>query len=529
MKTLIIPLACSAVMVQAANHTPEKGTNQPNILIAISDDQSHIHTSMAGCTFVKTPAFDEIARTGIWFTNCFAGSPGCAPSRSSLVTGRHHWQNESSGQHASGWLKKYVPMVDAFRENGYHTGFTGKGVDPFEYGGSYREENAAGKAYNSVSYTKGPDDPRPAGGIAGSNYFENFRLFMNERKPGQPFFFWYGGHEPHRDYEESSGLKNGKKLSDVAVPGFLPDSKEVRSDLLDYAVEIEWFDSHLKKIIEYLKETGEFENTVIIVTGDNGMSWPRAKANCYEYGFHVPLAISYPHGFPGGRKVDDVVGFADFAPTLFELTGTPHDIMQPLSGKSFLKILKSEKQGIVDPSKKYVFSGRERHSSSRYNNLGYPQRSVRSRDFLYIWNMRSDLWPAGDPQMIKSTRPYELYPMYGIGSDGKHLPMKAFCDVDDGPSKRQMIEKYNDSYFKPFFDLAFNFRPEEELFDVVNDPFCLKNLAADAKFSKQKQELKEVLLNELKRTDDPRVTGPDKEIFETYERFSPMREFPKPK
>ncbi|NJC24933.1 sulfatase-like hydrolase/transferase [Neolewinella antarctica] len=80
--------------------------DRPNILLAISDDQSVFHTSRAGARFVNTPAFDRIAREGIYFTNCYAGSPGCAPSRSALVTGRHHWQNEQAGQHASAWLKK---------------------------------------------------------------------------------------------------------------------------------------------------------------------------------------------------------------------------------------------------------------------------------------------------------------------------------------------------------------------------------------------------------------------------------------
>ena len=82
---------------------------RPNILFAISDDQSFAHTGFAGSKFVRTPAFDRVAREGVFFSNCIAGSPGCAPSRSTLVTGRYHWQNEQSGQHASSWMKKYIP------------------------------------------------------------------------------------------------------------------------------------------------------------------------------------------------------------------------------------------------------------------------------------------------------------------------------------------------------------------------------------------------------------------------------------
>ena len=79
----------------------QKETRRPNILFAISDDQSFAHTSFAGCKFINTPAFDRVASEGVYFSNCIAGSPGCAPSRSSIVTGRYHWQNEQSGQHAS--------------------------------------------------------------------------------------------------------------------------------------------------------------------------------------------------------------------------------------------------------------------------------------------------------------------------------------------------------------------------------------------------------------------------------------------
>ncbi|MDX9909450.1 MAG: sulfatase-like hydrolase/transferase, partial [Mariniphaga sp.] len=216
----------------------------PNILFAISDDQSFAHTSFAGSKIVTTPAFDRVAREGIYFTNCIAGSPGCAPSRSSIVTGRHHWQNEQSGQHASSWMKKYIPFVDLLDNNGYATGMTGKGVAPFQYARDekdslWRTENAAGKTYNSIRYKEGtPEDERPAEFIGNVNYFENFRYFMENVRGDKPFFFWYGAQEPHRAYEQDSWKRTDKKLIDVEVPGFLPDNETVRGDLLEYAVEI---------------------------------------------------------------------------------------------------------------------------------------------------------------------------------------------------------------------------------------------------------------------------------------------------
>lgn len=170
--------------------------------------------------------------------------------------------------------------------------------------------------------------------------------------------------------------------------------------MLDYAVEIEWADSHLCQMINHLDSIGELNNTIIIVTADNGMPFPRAKANCFEYGIHIPMAISYPNGFPAGRRVDDLISFIDLAPTILELAGIKPEGMQPLSGKSIVNILKSEKSGLIDKSKKYVFAGRERHSSSRWNNLGYPQRAIRGTEYLLIWNIKPERWPAGAPQAM---------------------------------------------------------------------------------------------------------------------------------
>lgn len=529
-------LSIAPALLMTGCNDKEKGKtalDRPNILFVINDDQSFAHTSFSGSRFVQTPGFDRVAANGVYFTNCYAGSPGSAPSRSALVTGRHHWQNEQSGQHASSWLKKFVPFVDLLEASGYHTGFTGKGVAPFQYARNeqdslWRKGNAAGKAYNKHKYKKGtPSDVRTAKGIGLNNYFENFKDFMSQRKEGEPFYFWYGSTEPHRGYEKDSWKRNGKSLEQVDVPGFLPDSEEARGDLLDYAVEIEWADSHLEKMLNYLDSIGELENTIVVVTADNGMPFPRAKANCFEFGAHVPLAISYPKGFPSGRKVNDPVGFVDLAPTLLELAGVSPEGMLPISGKSFVNILTSKKEGTVDKDRKYVFSGRERHSSSRWKNLGYPQRAIRSADYLLIWNMKPERWPAGAPQAMdkKTGKPV---PLYGLDKNGKHHSDWAFTDVDASPTKSYMVEKHEEAGVRPYFELAFLKRPEFELYDVVHDPYCLKNLSGAAELAAIESEMKRELLNELKRTSDPRVTGPDKEIFDSYKRYSPIRDFPEP-
>ncbi len=507
---------------------------RPNILFAISDDQSFPHTSFGGCTFINTPAFDRIAREGVYFSNCYAGSPGCAPSRSTIVTGRYHWQNEQSGQHASFWSKKYIPFIDLLEANGYSTGRTGKGVSPFQYARDendslWRATDAGGISYSDLIYKTGsPDDERTAGGISPVNYFENFKYFMENVRGNKPFFFWYGAKEPHRSYEMNSWQRNGKKLEEVVVPGFFPDHDIVRGDMLDYAVEIEWFDLHLERMLKYLEEIGELENTIVIVTADNGMPFPRAKANSYEYGLHVPFAIRFPIDFPGGRIVDDPLSFADLAPTILDITGTGSEGMLPISGKSILHILRSKKEGILDESKKYIFAGRERHSSSRHLNWGYPQRVIRSKDYLLVWNLKPERWPAGAPQRLKPGMKNELFPLYGIDEQGKHHSEWAFTDIDESPTKAFIIENHADQSVGYFFHKAVSHRPEYELFEVKNDPYCLENLAGIPEYKEVEEEMKHVLFEELKNSKDPRFVGPDKEIFDSYPRFSPMREFPDP-
>lgn len=534
MKPIVFLTVSTAVIALAGCSQSPEEQSRPNILFAISDDQSFAHTSFAGCKFVNTPAFDRVAREGVYFTSCMAGSPGCAPSRSSIVTGRYHWQNEQSGQHASSWMKKYVPFVDMLDANGYVTGRTGKGVSPFQYARDendslWRATDAAGIAHSNIRYEDGtPGDERPAKFISNVNYFENFKYFMENVRGDKPFFFWYGAQEPHRAYEQDAWKRTDKKLEDAKVPGFFPDDEIVRGDLLDYAVEIEWFDLHLQRMLEYLEKTGELENTIVMVTSDNGMPFPRAKANCYEYGIHVPFAVRYPKGFQGGREVDDVLSFADLAPTILEITGTSAEGMLPISGKSVLQILQSKNEGVVEESKKYVFAGRERHSSSRYLNWGYPQRAIRSHDYLLVWNIKPERWPAGAPQRIKPGTENELLPMFGIDENGVHHSDWAFTDIDAAPTKSLIIEKWQDESVRPYFDQAHAKRPEFELFDIKNDPYNLTNLVRNPEYASVEQELKQALLAELKKSEDPRIVGPDKEVFDSYIRYSPMREFPKP-
>jgi uncharacterized sulfatase len=491
---------------KATGQEPQK---PPNILFAISDDQSFPHASAYGAHWINTPAFDRVAREGVLFTNAFSASPGCSPSRAALLTGRNTWQIENAGTHASSFPIQYMVYPDLLEEAGYFVGYTQKGWGPGNWKISGRTRNPAGEAFN------GHKMEAPTSGISSNDYAANFSDFLENRPEGKPFCFWYGASEPHRVFEKGSGLKAGKKLEEVKVPPFLPDSDEVRSDLLDYAVEIEWFDQHLGQMLQLLEEAGELDNTIIVVTSDNGMAFPRAKANLYEFGNHVPLAIRWGDKVPGNRRVEDVVNLIDLFPTYLEAIGLKHPSEKyPLEGKSLMNILLSDQEGKVDPERKGTYAARERHSSSRWNNHTYPQRSLRTDQYLYIRNFKPERWPAGAPQKYEE--------------DGTLGEMhQAYHDIDACPTQDFLVNHRNDPEIGIYFHLAVDKRPEEEFFDILKDPGCLNNLANDPAFREELLAHRNQLGGYLMETDDPRVTGKG-DIYESYIRYSPLRQFPIP-
>lgn len=481
---------------------------RPNVFIAISDDQSWPHASAYGSKMVQTPHFDRVAEEGVLFTRAFAPSPGCSPSRAAFLTGRHPWQLEEAGTHASYFSPKYVTFPERLAEAGYAVGHVGKGWGP----GNFEK---LGWSHNPA----GPRIPAKPDYVAGLAHF-----LRDVRQGEQPFCFWFGSSDPHRGFQKGSGLAKGKRLEDAEVPSFLPDTPEVRSDLLDYAFEVERFDEDLGRMLALLEQEGALENTIVIVTSDNGCPFPRAKANCYEFGIHLPLAVRWGAKIPGGRVIEDTVGLVDLTATLYDFTRVPPPQRYPMAGESLGGWLVSAASGLIDPKRDGVFSGRERHSSSRFRSLGYPQRSLRTREFLYIRNFTPERWPAG---------PARKYARAVYGEDGQLVEGRlgpehgGYHDIDACPTLSHLIEGRDDDAMRHYLELAVGKRPQEELYAVEDDPGCLHNLAPLPAHEATLKQLRERLTTYLKRGGDPRVTG-DGNVWETYPRVSGLRWFPQP-
>lgn len=438
---------------------------RPNILFCIADDWGWPHAGVGGDSVVKTPTFDRVTREGVLFDHAFVTAPSCTPSRGSILTGQWHWRLEEGGNLWSTLPAKFEVYPDLLEKAGYHVGFTRKGWGP-------GQDKAGGRTRN------------PAG-----PHYKDFAAFLKARPESAPFCFWFGSQDPHRGYERESGVKSGMKLEDVKVPACLPDCETVRKDLCDYYWEVQRFDREVGELLQTLERRGELDNTFVVVTGDNGMPFPRGKSNLYDLGTNVPLAVRWPAAVAGGRKVEDFVSLQDLAATFLEAAGLKPPAQ--MTGRSLLGILRSAKSGRVDPSRDHVLTGKERHAWVRKEGLGYPCRAFRTHDFLYIRNFEPDRWPAGDP--ADGGEPY--YSNRGYG------------DIDDGPSKTYLIEHRDEPAVKRLFELATQKRPGEELYDLRKDPDQLNNVAADPSYADARKELEARLMAELRNTRDPRVLG----------------------
>jgi arylsulfatase A-like enzyme len=453
-------------------------TTRPNILFIIFDDWGWQHAGAYGSTWVKTPNFDRVAREGVLFKNAFTSNPKCSPCRASILTGRNTWQLKEAVSHGGMFPVGFEVYPDLLEKSGYTLGLTGKGWGPGDFKTvAKRTRNPSGPSFDEHKSTP------PATGMGRIDYAKNFDAFLQQRARDKPFCFWMGFQEPHRAYELNSGVKSGKNLADVKVPSYLPNTAIVRGDLADYAVEVEWADSYIGKALALLERSGELDNTLIIVTSDHGMPFPYVKGQIHEDGFRLPLAMRWGKVIKPGRVVEDFINVRDFAPTYMELAGLkPHAQM---TGRSLVALLRSPKSGWIE-NRDTMLVGKERHDIGRPNDLGYPVRALRTKDFLYVHNFHPDRWPAGNPETD-------------------------FGNCDPGPSK-EVLKTLGGH----FYNLSFGKRLPDELYDMRRDPEGVNNLAHDLYHAKILEELKAKMMSMLREDKDPRALG-EAAIFDTYQ------------
>lgn len=386
------------------------GTSRlPNIVLLMSDDQSQPHLGCYGDPVIRTPNIDRLAAEGVRFTGCFVASPQCSPNRSAIFTG--------CTPHTTATSRLHTPMppwewtfLEGLKDKGYFVG-------------------AFRKVHQGEPFNKRWDFYGDAG--------TSFERFFQALPRGRPFFLQFGSTDPHRPYP-SGTAQSVHDPSQVPVPPFLPDTPEVRQDLARYYDAIARFDAECGELMDLLRRYGFAENTMVVVTSDNGMPFPRAKGTCYDPGIRVPLIVWWPERVKGGRVVDELISHVDLPATWLDVAGVrPPEKMQ---GRSFLGLLLGREYHKRDA----VFAERNWHDNFD------PIRCVRTERWKLIFNA------------------------------APHFPYRPAWDIEDSPSwaalkreqRRGTLARHHLQLFEPS-------RPMLELYDLKNDPNEFHNLATD--------------------------------------------------
>ena len=465
-------LAVACVGLPAVAQADAAG--KTSVLFIIADDASCHFREAYGCRWVRTPNVDRLARAGLVFDNAYVPTSKCAPCRAAILTGRNPWQLEAAANHIPTFPPRFRAFTEVLADRGVAMAALGKVWGP----GVALTPAGAARSWGFAKAGGPPADPGAA-----------LARFLADTPAGKPFFFWFGSADPHRPYAADAGAAAGKSPADIdRVPACWPDTDVVRRDMLDYGAEIEAFDAQVGGLVAALEAAGRADDTLVVVTSDHGMPFPRLKGHTFDAAHRVPLVIRWPAGVARpGRRVGEFVSATDLAATFLEVMGVDPATtgMEPLTGASFADLLRG------DPVRErpFVVVGRERNDvrcrPGTESGLGYPARGIRRGDAFYVHNFAPDRWPCGDPDLD-------------------------LADTDDGPTKRLIVAAGPDD---PFWQLCFGKRPADELYDLATDPDCVRNLAAER--PEEVRRLRDELFAELTRQADPRVLGGGA-VFDEY-------------
>lgn len=438
--TLLVPLS------QASAH---------NVLLMISDNQTWHDVGCYGNNVVQTPNIDQLAHDGVRFRQAFATTASCGPSRaviySGLLTHRNGQYAHPHAEHNQEIRPDVVTVFERLKSNGYRTGLIGKD--------------------HTRPQEKYPIDFKPRGSSRDVVWMaKQAEQFLNASE--DPFLLVLSFSDPHPTSREGVGWGVKQQIegytpqtydpSKVFVPGFLPDTLDVRESIAGYYQQISRMDHGVGLALRALEKTENADDTLVIFISDHGTSEPGAMATHYEPGVRVPFMVRSPKG-KAGHVNEALVAFTDITPTILDWTETEYDTKK-LHGRSILPILNSHEPKGWD--------------SALLSHVGhdvfaqYPMRTLRERQFKLIWNVT---WQAEYPLPIDT---FERRLWAGIRSNNSKML---------GP---RTVEQ-------------FLHRPQLELYDLDNDPWETNNLAATPEHQVKKQEMITDLMQRLTAQDDP--------------------------
>lgn len=429
---------------------------RPNIVLIVADDHGREAVGCYGNPVVKTPHIDQLAAEGTRFTNAFCTTASCSPSRSVLLTGLH---NHANGMYGLEHREHHFSSFDTVRtlpvqleKAGYRTARIGK----------FHVAPESAYHFQRVLQAGGTNNPASIGRSPVSMADLCYSLFSESSE--KPFFLYFATDDPHRsnsvapdgspvfksDQANLFGNKPGgyPQVHDVfyqpfqvKVPPYLPDTRATRMELAQYYESISRLDQGVERLVALLKETGQYDNTIIIYLSDNGAPFPGSKTTLYEPGMKLPLIVKLPKPQKPGFVQDAMVSWVDLTPTLLDFAGVLPDTVYQ-QGRSFKSIVEQEKVTGWDE----VYASHSLHEVTMY----YPMRVLRERRYKLIFNIAHSL----------------PFPM---ALDLYH----SFTWQDVRRTKRKLYGKRTVE--------AYLHRPRFELYDLQNDPDEVHNLAVDPK------------------------------------------------
>ena len=452
-----------------------KGNSRPNVLLLLHDDQS-AHLGCLGTRGISTPHADRLAQEGMLFTNAFSTSASCSPTRASILTGMYphsngHWRNtisppipgtaedygrDSTFTDSCGVHEDIPTLVEIVNSIGYVTGITSK--------------------FHLSPPWKYPFAHRLVGGMHPSGCRSSMETFL-DATDDQPFFLMANIANTHRPFPPHI-IDIGKARVDpnaIDVPPELPDTPALRADLAEYFDTVECADACAGAFLDVLRQSGKYENTLIILTSDQGYCYHRAKATAYDDGVRVPFILAGP-GVSAGAGSDALVSHIDLVPTILDAVGaaTPDNVQ----GEALWPLLEGGKQA---PWRDYVFAEHHAHGLP-VDPQYYPTRTVFDGRYQYIRNLTPDRKWTGEPEdLIPGPIPLDV--LFAGPADifpGGPWENKAFEAIV--AAKDEFPDQY--ALLKAIFD-----RPAEELYDLESDPGEMVNLAQDSKHAARLAEL----------------------------------------
>ncbi|MFW9904135.1 MAG: sulfatase [Candidatus Thorarchaeota archaeon] len=411
--------------------------SHPNFLFIITHDTGDLFSSYS--KGVKTPNLDQLAHSGVVFTNHYCTAPQCSPSRGSILTGQLPHTHGLMGLTNYGWnLDSELTIPKELAKHGYSTHLIGL---------QHEHENASELGYQNISDRKvmpWVDNVTPQ--------VIEFLASVNQGKIQQPFYCSVGFFDTHRPFifpEEFQISEN-----DILIPEYLPDTPEVRSEIADFYSSIKTVDRGIGRILETLRRSSFFEDTIVIFTVDHGPALPRAKCTLYDPGIRTTLIINWPGKLKEGKRQKELLSNIDLFPTILDLSGI--SIPEQIHGQSFKNLLLNEKYD----EHEYIFA------ELTYHDIGYnPIRAIRTKEWKFI----------------KNFAPLDF--LFEIPDD-----------VIESPSAKAWLNQHPE-YYSP--------RPEEELYNLINDPMEQINLAKGSQYQMIKLELEKKLMVWLKTSNDP--------------------------